>query len=161
MWRQFVAQRLGKRHHIGLGSIIDRHPGPRQKAGDRADIEDAAAAPDQTVGKPQRQVRQGADIDRDDVELLCAIELHRLAEQAEACIVDDELDIDACRLERLLDPVAGIALFEIAGNHDRRSTAGCRDLAGELCQTVRAPRDQRHAMAVRGKYPRKLCADPC
>ncbi len=67
----------------------------------------------------KRQFRQRANIDRDDVELLCAIHLDRPAEHAEARIVDHELDVDAGGIEGFLDPVAGIGLFEIAGNHDR------------------------------------------
>ena len=95
MWRQFGAHGLGERQHIGLGRVIDRHPRPRQKACDRADIEKAAAITDQVIGKPQRQVGQRADIDGDDLELIRPIALDRLAEHTESSVVDDVFDLYA------------------------------------------------------------------
>ena len=100
------------------------------------------------VGKPQRQIGQRADVDGDDAELLGAVQFDRIAEQTEAGIVDDVLDLDACGGQRRGDLVAGIGLFEIAGNHDRRGAAGAVDFAGQRRQTIRAPRHQRDAMAV-------------
>ena len=111
------------------------------------------------IGKPQRQIGQRADVDGDDAELLGAIELDRVAEQAEAGIVDDVFDLDAFGGQRRGDLVAGIGLFEIAGNHDRRGAAGGGDFAGQRRQTIRAPRHQRHAMAVGGENARQFGAD--
>ena len=47
---------------------------------------------------------------------------------------------------------------EIAGNNDRGSAAGGGDFGGEFGQTIFAPRDQCHAMAVRSKNTRQLRA---
>ena len=82
--------------------------------------------PDQLIGKSQRQIGQRADIDGDDAELLVAVELDRIAEQTEARIVDEVLDLDAGGGQRRGDPVAGVGLFEIAGNHDRRAPPAAR-----------------------------------
>ena len=49
---EFLAERFAERQDIRLGRIIHRHPGARQKAGKRTDIEDTAAMPDEAVGKP-------------------------------------------------------------------------------------------------------------
>jgi hypothetical protein len=43
-----------------------------------------------------------------------------VTELAEARIVDDEFDLDARRGQRRGNLVAGIGLFEIAGNDERR-----------------------------------------
>ena len=115
--------------------------------------------PDQLIGKPQRQIGQRADIDRDDAELLVAIELDRPAEQTEAGIVDDVFDLDACGGQSCGNLVAGIGLFEIAGNHDRRRAAGGCDFRGQRRQPIGPPRHQRHAMAVASKNARQLGAN--
>ena len=49
---EFLAERFAERQDIRLGRIVHRHPGARQKAGKRTDIEDTAAMPDEAVGKP-------------------------------------------------------------------------------------------------------------
>ena len=110
------------------------------------------------IGKPQRQIGQRADVDGDDAELLGAVALDRLAEQAEARIVDDVLDLDAFGGQRRGDLVAGIGLFEIAGNHDRRRAAAGDDFIRQFRQAIRAPRHQRHAMAVRRENARQFGA---
>ena len=78
---------------------------------------------DQLIGEPQRQIGQRADVDGDHAELIGAVQLDGVAEQAEAGIVDDVLDLDAVGGQRRGDLVAGIGLFEIAGNDDRRRAA--------------------------------------
>ena len=72
----------------------------------------------------------------------------RVAEHAEARIVDDVFDLDAFGGQRRGDLVAGIGLFEIAGNHDRRGAAAGRDFVRQRRQTIGASRHQGHAMAV-------------
>ena len=99
--------------------------------------------PDQMLGKTQRQIGQRANVDGDDAELLRAVELDRIAEQTEAGIVDDVLDLHAGGGQRRGDFVTGIGLFEIAWNHDRRRAAGGGDFARQRRQTIRAPRHQR------------------
>src|SRR5712672_512822 len=39
---EFLAQRFAERQDMGLGRIIHRHPGARQKAGKRTEIKDTA-----------------------------------------------------------------------------------------------------------------------
>ncbi len=79
-----------------------------------------------SFGKPQRQIGHRADVDGDDAELLGAIQFDRVAEQAEARIVDDVFDLDAFGGQGGGNLVAGIGLFEIARNHDRRGAAAGR-----------------------------------
>ena len=128
------------------------------KAGNRADIEQAAAVADQLVGEPQRQIGQGADVDRDHVELIGAIALDRPAEQAEAGIVDDILHFQAGRGQRFGNPVAGIGLHEVAGNDDRSRAARGRDFSRQRLQAIGAPRHQRQTMAVGCKNARQFGA---
>ena len=94
----------------------------------------------------------------DHAELCRAIELDRLAEQAEARIVDDVFDLDPCGGQGRGNLVAGIGLFEIAGNHDRRGRAAGRDFIRQRRQAIGAPRHQSHAMAVRCENARQLGA---
>ena len=91
-------------------------------------------------------------------ELLGAIALDRSAEHTEAGIVDDVFDLDAGGSQGRGNPVAGIGLREIAGNHDRRGAAGGHDFIRQRRQAIRAPRHQRHAMAVGSKNARQLGA---
>jgi hypothetical protein len=49
-------------------------------------------------------------------------------------------------------------LFEIAGNHDRRGTAGGGNFIRQRRQAVGAARGQSHAMAVRRENARQLGA---
>ena len=114
--------------------------------------------PDQVIGKPQRQVGQGADIDGEHAELLGAVQLDRVAEHAEARIVDDELDLHAFGRQGRGDLVAGVGLFEIADNHDRRSAAAGRDFVRQRRQAILASRRQSHAMASRCENARQLGA---
>src|SRR5215213_7969268 len=60
MRRQLGPHRLRERQHIGLGGVINRHSRPRQKAGNRADVQKPAAVANQVIGKPQRQIRECA-----------------------------------------------------------------------------------------------------
>ncbi len=115
--------------------------------------------PDQMPGKTQRQIGQRANVDGDDGELLHAVQLDRIAEQTEAGIVDDVLDLDARGGQRRGDLVAGIGLFEIAWNHNRRRAAGGRDFTRQRRQAIRAPRHQSQAMAVRCENARQFGAD--
>ena len=81
------------------------------------------------------------------------LDLDRPAEHAEPRIVDDILDIGAGGLERLLDAVTGIGLFEIAGNHDRCRSPGRRELAGQRGQTIGPARHQGDPVAIRRENP--------
>ena len=65
-----------------------------------------------------------------------------------------------CSGQRRGDLVAGVRLFEIAGNHDRGGPAFGRDFCGQRLQPVRASRHHRHAMAVGSKDTHQLGADP-
>ena len=114
--------------------------------------------PDQMIGKPQRQIGHRADVDGDHAELLRAIQLDRLAEQAEARIVDDVLDLHPFGGQGRGDLVAGIGLFEVAGDHDRRGAAAGGDFLRQRRQPIRAARHQRHAMAFRCKNARQFGA---
>ena len=114
--------------------------------------------PDQLIGKPQRQIRQRADIDRDHAELRGAIELDRMTEQAEAGIVDDVFDLHPCGGQGRGDHVAGIGLFEIARDHDRRGSAAGGDFLRQRRQPIRPPRHQRQTMAVRCENARQFGA---
>ena len=89
-----MAQGFAKRQNISFGRIIHRHPRAGQKARQRTEIENTTAMSDKTVGKPYRQIRQRADIDGDDAELLCPIEFDCMTEQSKSRIVDDEFDLD-------------------------------------------------------------------
>ena len=59
---------------------------------------------------------------------------------------------------RSSDLVAGVGLFEIAGNHNRRGTASGGDFAGQCFQAIRASRHQSYAMAVRCEHARQFGA---
>ena len=114
--------------------------------------------PNQTVGKPQRQIGHGANIDRNDVELIGTVEIDSGAEQAEAGIVDDIFDLDPGRRQRRGNLVTGIGQFEIAGNHDRRRATGGCEFAGQRGQAVGPARHQREPMAFRRENARELRA---
>ena len=107
--------------------------------------------PDQLIGKSQRQIGQGTDVDRDDAELLGAVPLDRMAEHAEAGIVDDIFDLDAFGGKRGGNLVAGIGLFEIAGDDDRRAPPPGGDFARQRREAIGAARHQRQAMTVGAK----------
>ena len=71
-----------------------------------------------------------------------------MAEQTEPGIVDDKLDLHPCSGQGGGDLIAGIGLFEIAGDQDRGRTAGNADFGGQRRQAIRAARHQREAMAI-------------
>ena len=86
-----------------------------------------------------------------------AVELGRVAEQAETRIVDEVLDLDACVGERRGNRVAGVGLLEIAGNHDRRAPAGGGDFARQRASGDRrgapsAQHDGRCAAKTRARF---------
>ena len=104
----------------------------------------------------QREIGKSANVDVDDAELLGAIELGRPAEQAEARIVDEILDLGVRRAQRRFDLVAGIPCLQIAGDQDRRLAAcGC-DFTRQRVEPIRPPRHQRQTMTVRGKDARQF-----
>jgi hypothetical protein len=90
--------------------------------------------PDQLIGESQRQIGRRANVDGDNAELFRAVQFDRVAEQAKAGIVDDELDLHPFGGQRRGNPVAGIGLFEIAGNHNRRRTAASRDFTASAAR---------------------------
>jgi len=55
--------------------------------------------------------------------LFRTVQFDRITEQAKAGVVDDELDLHPFGGQGRGNLVAGIGLFEIAGNHHRRRTA--------------------------------------
>ena len=110
------------------------------------------------IGKSQRQIGQRADVHGNDAELFGAVDLDRAAELAETRIVDDVLDLDARSGKCCGDLVAGIGLFEIAGNDDRRRAASGDDLARQLLEAIGAPRHQGNPMTVRREYARQFGA---
>ena len=114
--------------------------------------------PDQLIGKPQRQIGHGTDVDRDDAKLLRAIQLDRVTEQAKACIVDDVFDLHPRGGQGRSNQLAGIGLFEIAGDHDRLGRAATSDFLRQRRQAVRAPRNQSETMAFRCKNARQFGA---
>jgi hypothetical protein len=92
---------------------------PGQEAGDRADIEDAAAI----LIRPSRTAATGprrADVDRDHAELCGVIQFGRLAEQAITGIVDDIFDVRARGGDGLGDPVAGVGAWDRGGREAAR-----------------------------------------
>ena len=100
--------------------------------------------PDQLIGKPQRQIGHGADVDGDHAKLRRAIELDRMTEQAKACIVDDVFDVHARGGQGRGNLIAGIGLFEIARDHDRRGSA-----AAAISSASSASRSARRATSAR------------
>ena len=115
---------------------------------------------DQLIGKPQRQIGQRADVDVDNAELGRAVQYDRLAEQAEPGIVDDVFDLHAVFGQHGSYPVAGVALLEIARNHDGRGSAGGADFIRQRPQPIHSSGHQRQAMALCCKNPRQLGAYP-
>src|SRR3954453_21551440 len=116
-------QGLGEGNDIGLGRVIDRHAGAGQIARDRSDAEKTPVVPGELIGKAQRQIRQGPDIDIDDAELLDAVALDCVTKYAEAGIVDEIVELDAFGDECGRDLLAGLRILEIAGDHDRLLSA--------------------------------------
>ena len=100
-----------------------------------------------------------ADVDGDDVELFGAIHFDRVAEQAEARIVDDEFDLGAFGSQRGRYPIARIGASEIAGNDNRRGAAGAGDFRRQRGQAGGPPRDECDAMAVRCENARQFGAN--
>jgi hypothetical protein len=74
----------------------------------------------------QRQVGQSPDIDVDDAELFGPVEFDRLAEQAEAGIVDEILDFDVCRAKRRFDLVDAPSAPGDDRSRRRRAPVRCR-----------------------------------
>ena len=113
---------------------------------------------DQLICEAQRQVGKRADVDGDHAELVVTVALDGVTEHAETGVIDQILNLDAFSRQRGLDGVAGVDLFEIAGDDDRRRTAGCGDFPSELVQTIGTARRQHNTMTVRGKNPRQFHA---
>ena len=100
-----------------------------------------------------------AYFDINDADLLVAVAFDRIAEHAEAGIVDEIVEFDLFGRKGSGDPIAGIRLLEIAGNHDRLLAARAGEFVRERLEPVRTSRRQREAMPVRGKHARQLRAD--
>ena len=111
---------------------------------------------DQLIGKPQRQVGESPDVDRNHAELFVAAPFGGMAENAESSIVDDVFDLDVFLSERRGDPVAARGLFEVAGNENRALAAPRDDFARQRFEPLRAPRHQGDPMTVRREHPRQL-----
>src|SRR5262249_41428268 len=97
---QFLIERLAERDYKSLAGIIDRHTGPRQEAGDRSDIENAALAAFQAVNEGERKSGQRAHVDVDHGELLRAVERVGPPEQTEPGVVDDDFRLETEARER-------------------------------------------------------------
>src|SRR3954447_13889976 len=101
---------------------------------------------------------QRADVDGDDAELLCPVELDRITEQAEPRIVDEVLDLHTFLNQRRGDFVAGLGVFEVARNQNRRGTASGDDFSSQGQEAIPAPADKGEPMAVRCENARKFRA---
>ncbi len=112
--------------------------------------------PDQLIGESQRQIGGSANIDGDNAELFRTVQFDRITEQAKAGIVDDELDLHPFGGQGRGNLVAGIGLFEIAGNHHRRRSAACLDFTRQRRKPFRPSRHQSDAMTVRCENPRQF-----
>ena len=139
--------------------MIDRHARTGQEAGDGGDIEDAAAVPGDAVEPAQRQVGERADVEIDHGELLGAVEIGGLAEQAEAGIVDHDRGLEAGGAQGVRQPRRAVGLAQIGGDHVRARMTGGGDLVGQGVQLRLAPRGEHQRVAVlaqrRGRAPRR------
>src|ERR1700747_40536 len=102
------------------------------------------------IGKAQAEVGQRVDVDGDDAKLLGPIELDGAAKQAEAGIVDEILDLNACSSECFGDLAAGIGWLEIARDDDRRRTTSSLYLCRQSIQAVGPPRYQSYSITLGG-----------
>ena len=96
----------------------------------------------QAIGKAQAEVSQRVDVDGDDAKLLGTIELDGAAKQAEAGIVDEILDLNACSSERCGDLAASIGLLEIARDDDWGRTSSSLNFCSQCIEAIGPPRGQ-------------------
>lgn len=142
--RHLCRQSGGEGAHVGLRGIIRRHVRPRRITGDGADIEYAAAAPpDHVREKPERQLRQRADIDIDQLELRRAIRLGDGAEYADAGAVHQHVAVNTDFGELVFDPLPGVAVGKVDAKRRelarRSGAARPRDRRGRPAQDRSAP----------------------
>jgi hypothetical protein len=100
----------------------------------------------EAAGSYSIRIGQGDDVDGDDAELLCPIEFDCIAEQTESCIVDDELDLHIFRGQRVGNFVAGIGMFEVARDQNRRRAASGDDFARQAREAIPASVNQGQSM---------------
>src|SRR5438105_4357034 len=99
---KLAVERLAKREHIGLASIVDRHAGPRKQPGDRGDIDDSAAVAGEALDKAQRQIGKRTDIELDHGELLATVEIRSENAQAKFRLVTNYCRLEATRTMLLI-----------------------------------------------------------
>ncbi len=112
------------------------------------------------IGEPQRQIRQRPDVEVDHRELIGAIQFGDAAEQSITGIVHEVFDLDALGGERRRDPVSGIRVAEVAGNHDRGNSTRRGDFGRQCIEAIGTPGDQSHPVLVGGKHTGQFGADP-
>jgi hypothetical protein len=119
---------------------------PPRRAGERID-------------EGQRQLGEEANVEVDHGELLGMIELERLADQAEACIVDDVSRLDRMGGDLGFDRLSGVGSREVDRQHQRARTSRRGDLVGHGIELRFAPRDQHEVVSMIGEHPRQRGPD--
>ena len=104
-------QRLRDRNQICLAREIDRHARPRHESCHRCDIEDGAApARDHGGQESQHQVgRRARTLTSMIASWRVAIQFHRVAEQPETGVIDEDVAVQIEGFELARDDFAGIS----------------------------------------------------
>ena len=140
----FLMQGLGVRQNKRLGGVINGHVRSSLERCCRRYIEHTARIAGQHAGKQQaREMDQRGDIGLNHVQLALGIELGVKTHQAEAGVVDQNVNVKTPTVQLLCDGAGCLWVRQIGLKHLHRNLVLCLQFLSQCLQRF-APASQQH-----------------
>lgn len=158
---QLVVERLAEPQHVRLGRRVRGIGRRRLIRADRSHLEYAPPPPAQHVRNVQlRQLRERDDVELQQLQFALPRNLHVRAVDAEAGVVDEQIDGEPRVAGAPMQLRRGIGSPEVQRLHVYGDAVRGPQRVGELLQPVLAARHEHQVRAVLGEHARELLADP-
>ena len=153
-------ERLAEQEHEGLGGGVRGVAGKRLESGRRGHVDDRAAAPlAHARVVAGGEIYHRLDVDADLLELALARSVREPRVDAEAGVVDQDLDGQTQALDALGELVAVGGVGEVRGHHVGSDPVSLGELAGQRFQALAPAGHQRDPVSTLGQAARKCGAD--
>ena len=157
---EFFGDSFGEGDDVGFAGVIDGHVGARLEARSRGDVHHAAAvAGDHAGEKEAGECSERGDVDLEELGDAVFVLLDEGAEEAEAGVVDEEVDGDATGSEVVVEALGGGRVAQVGGDGRGRDAVLGGEVGGELVQGSTASGDEDQVMAALGEEPGEVEAD--
>lgn len=157
---EFVGDGVGEGEDVGFAGVVDGHQGAGLKGGGGGDVEDAAGALGDHGGEEEFGQRgEGVDVEVEHVEFFLEVGFEEKAEVAVACIVDEDVHMDAGRLEFVVDFLRGLGQGEVFDEDAGVGVVFGFQLGGEVLEGLFAAGDEDEVEAVGGEQFGEFEAD--